>query len=87
MTILLSWWHVFSVAGIITGTISLILAKKDLKQYYSNPGAYNIQSLNNLKVGRTFALIGLAISVIIFCFVILMVFGILATLPFWGMIN
>lgn len=87
VAILLSWWHVFSVAGIISAIVSLVLAKQDLQRYHSSPGAYTIQSLNNLKVGRIFAIIGLAISVIIFFFVILMILGLLASLPFWGMIN
>mgnify|MGYP000843947520 FL=1 len=86
-SILLSWWHFISLAGLILSIISLVMAKKEMQLYYSRPDAYTLQSLNNIKAGRTFALIGLAISAIIFLFVILLILGLLAALPFWGMLN
>jgi hypothetical protein len=86
-SILLCWWHIVSFAGLVLGAIALVMANREMKLYYSNPSGFTISSLNNVKAGRTCALIGLAISVIIFSFVILLIFGILATLPFWGMIN
>ncbi|MEI6433570.1 MAG: CCC motif membrane protein [Bacteroidota bacterium] len=87
LSILLCWWHFISFAGIVLGVISLLMANREMKLYYSNPSDFTISSLNNVKAGRTCALIGLAISVIIFSFVLLMIFGILASLPFWGMIH
>ncbi|MCX6276792.1 MAG: CCC motif membrane protein [Bacteroidetes bacterium] len=87
LSILLCWWHFISFAGIVLGAIALLMANREMKLYYSNPLDFTISSLNNVKAGRTCALIGLAISVIIFSFVLLMIFGILASLPFWGMIH
>lgn len=86
-SILLSWWHFLSLAGLVLSIIALVMANKDLQLYYSSPDTYTLQSLNNIKAGRTFALIGLAISAIIFLFVILLILGLLAALPFWGMLN
>ncbi len=87
LSILLSWWHIISVAGIFLSFFALILANRELKLYYSNPARFTSSSLNNVKAGRTCAIIGLIISVIIFAFVMLLVLGILVSLPFWGMIR
>jgi len=87
LSILLCWWHFISFAGLVLGFVALVIANREMKLYYSNPTAFTISSLNNVKAGRICALIGLAISVIIFSFVLLLIFGILATLPFWGMIR
>jgi hypothetical protein len=87
ISLLLSWWHLFSVAGFIAGIFSLVIANKDMKLYWLNPSMYTIQSFNNIKVGRIFAMIGLAISLIVFLFLMLLIFGLVATLPFWGMMN
>lgn len=85
-TILLCWMHFISFAGIILGIITLVLAGNEMKRYHANPGLYTESSLNNVRAGRICALIGLVISLIVFVFVLLLIFGILATLPFWGMI-
>jgi hypothetical protein len=87
LSILLCWWHLVSFAGIVLGLISLIKAKRELSVYHANPSAFTLSSLNNVKTGRICAIIGLSISVIIFLFVILLILGILASLPFWGMMN
>jgi hypothetical protein len=87
LSILLSWLHLVSVAGLVLGFITLVLANREMLAYHSNPGAYTSQSLNNVRAGRTFALIGIAISAIIVLLLILFLLGIFATLPFWGMIN
>lgn len=87
LSILLCWWHFLSIAGIILGILALVMANRETAAYYANPGQYSISSLNQVKTGRICALIGLTISVVIFFFVLLLVFGILATLPFWGMIH
>lgn len=67
----------YGLVGIIAGIISLILAKKDTKLYNTNPGAYTLSSYNNLKAGRTCAIVGLALSSIyvLIIIVILIIFG------------
>ena len=86
-SILLCWWHFISVIGIALALTALILANKETRLYYQNPGIYSESSLNNVKTGRICALIGLIISLIIFAFVVLLAIGLIATLPFWGMIR
>jgi len=87
LSILFCWWHFISVAGIILALISILVAQREKTRYYANPSGYSISSYNNVRTGRTCAIIGLCISLIIFTFVILLLFGILVTLPFWGMIQ
>ena len=87
LSVLLCWWHLVSFAGFVLGFLALLKANKEIKRYAENPTGYTISSLNNVKAGRTCALIGLSISAIVFTFVLLLLFGILASLPFWGMIH
>jgi hypothetical protein len=87
LSILFCWWHLLSVTGLILGCFALVFANRETRLYYVDPGSYTAASLNNVKAGRTCALIGITISVIIFAFVILMILGILTSLPFWGMIH
>jgi hypothetical protein len=87
LSILLSWWHFVSVAGILLSFLALILANREFSLYNANPSRYTVSSLNNVKAGRTCAIIGLIISIIVFAFVMLLIFGILVSLPFWGMIR
>ena len=86
-SILLCWWHFISFVGIILAIVALVLANKETRIYYQYPGVYSESSLNNVKTGRICALIGLIISLIIFAFVILLAIGLIASLPFWGMIR
>jgi hypothetical protein len=87
LSILLCWWHFISLAGIVLGIIALVMAKSEKALYYANPSHYTISSLNNVSTGRICAIIGLTISCIVFLFVILLIIGVLASLPFWGMIR
>ena len=87
LSILLCWWHFVSIAGIILGFIALVMANRETKLYQANPAGYTTSSLNNVRTGRTCAIIGLTISIIVFAFVMLLIFGVLVTLPFWGMIH
>ena len=87
LSILLCWWHFVSIAGIVLGFVALVLANRETKLFHSNPAAYTISSMNTVRTGRTCALIGLTISIIVFAFVMLLIFGVLVTLPFWGMIR
>jgi hypothetical protein len=87
LSILFCWWHFVSIAGIALGLIALVLANRETRLYHANPAGYTTGSLNNVRTGRTCAVIGITISVIVFTFVMLLIFGILVTLPFWGMIH
>jgi hypothetical protein len=87
LSILLCWWHFVSIAGIVLGFIALVMANREKKLYYSDQARYTTSSFNNVRTGRTLAVIGLTISVIVFAFVMLLIFGVLVTLPFWGMMH
>ena len=87
LSIFLCWWHFVSLAGIVLGIIALVLARKETALYYTDPANYTISSLNNVKTGRICAIIGLSIAIIVFVFVMLLIAGVLASLPFWGMIH
>jgi magnesium-transporting ATPase (P-type) len=86
LSIVLSCWY-FSFLGVILGIIALVLAGKDMTLYQSDPRKYTLSSFNNLKAGRTCAIIGLSVAVVFFVIMMLVIFGILATMPFWGMID
>ena len=87
LSIFLCWWHFVSVAGIVLGIVALLMARKETALYNTDPARYTMSSLNNVKTGRICATIGLTIAIIVFVFVILLIIGVLATLPFWGMIH
>jgi len=87
LSIVFCWWHFVSLVGIILGIITLVMAHKEMAVYRAHPDRYSLGSLNNVKTGRTCAIIGLTISIIIFVFVLLLIVGFIATLPFWGMIE
>ena len=86
LSIVFSFWY-FSVLGVILSILTLVLANRDLRLYYSNTSQYTLSSFNNVKAGRVCAMIGLLVALIFFVFMILIVAGIFATLPFWGMID
>jgi len=86
LSIVFCWWHLISIIGIVLGILALILAHRETALYQANPGQYSITSFNNVKTGRVCAIIGLTISIVVFVFVMMLIVGILATLPFWGMI-
>ena len=48
--------------GIIFGIITLVMASKANALYYSNTQLYSVTSLNNVKVGKICAIIGLILS-------------------------
>jgi len=87
LSIAFCWWHVISFVGIVLGVVTLVLSRKALVLYSTHPKRFSVSSLNNVKAGRICAIIGLTISLIVFLFVILIFVGILATIPFWGMMN
>lgn len=52
----------WGILGLILGIIALVLAKKDLALYNSNPQLYS--NYSNLNTGRILAIIGIALSAI-----------------------
>ena len=56
---------VICFVGVVLGIISLVLANKDSKLYKENPEAYLLGSYNNLKAGRTCAIIGLILNALL----------------------
>ena len=85
--VFLCWLHLVSCIGIVLGLAALCMSKKETTLFFSVPGRYTASSLNNVTAGRICAIIGIAISVVVFSFAMLMITGILTTLPFWGMIH
>jgi len=86
LSIVFSIWYV-SIIGVILSIVALILSGKDMSTYASNTSHYTLSSYNNLKAGRICAFIGLTVALIFFVIIILIIFGTLATMPFWGMID
>ncbi len=86
LSIVFSIWYV-SIIGIIISIVALVLSGKDMAHYSANKDKYTLSSFNNLRAGRICALIGLTVAIIFFVLIMLLIFGILATMPFWGMIN
>lgn len=86
LSIIFSIWY-FSIAGVVLSIFALVLANRDLSLYYSNKSQYTLSSFNNLKAGRVCAIIGLTVAILFFIFFILILIGIFATWPFWGMID
>lgn len=64
-------------SGLLLGIIALILANKDMKRYFTNPGMFTAGSYSNLKAGRVCAIIAVSISAIyiIFMAVLIATFG------------
>ena len=60
ISIVLCWCH--GIFGLILAIIALVLANKDLVLYNENPQKYTPGSYNNLKTGRTTAIIGLVLA-------------------------
>lgn len=68
LSIVLCWCH--GIIGMIMAVVALVLANRDLALYRSNPNAYSPNSYNNVKTGRTVAIIGLVLAAI-FLFIII----------------
>ena len=86
LSIIFSIWYV-SIIGVILSVVALVLSGRDMALYASNPSRYALSSYNNMKAGRICAFIGLTVAIIFFVIIMLIIFGILATMPFWGMID
>jgi hypothetical protein len=60
VSIVLCWCH--GIIGLIIAIVALVLANRDLALYNQNPAKYTESSYNNLKTGRTVAIIGLVLA-------------------------
>jgi len=60
ISIALCWCY--GIIGLALGIIALVMAGKSKKLYEENPSFYTPSSFNNLKAGRTCAIIGLSLS-------------------------
>lgn len=69
VSIVLCWCH--GIIGLIIAIIALVLANKDLALYNQNPETYTLSSYNNLKSGRTVAIIGLVLAGLFLFFMII----------------
>jgi M penetrans paralogue family 26 len=61
------------IVGLTLGIIALVLAKKDLTLFETNPGMYDPKSLSNLKGGRICAIIGVVFSSLMIIFAIFLI--------------
>ncbi len=52
----------FYFIGLVFGIIGLVLAKKDMALYHTNPDGYD--GFDNLKTGRILSIIGIVLNVI-----------------------
>ncbi len=86
LSIVFSIWYL-SILGIILSVTALVLAKKDIILYRSNKLQFTLKSYKNLKAGSVCAIIGLMIAIISIIVLMLTILGLLASLPFWGMID
>ena len=86
-SIILCWCQ--GIIGLILAIVALVLANRDLALYDTNPERYSESSYNNLKSGRTIAIIGLVLAAV---FMFMLIIGLLflglnfAILP-WEMIE
>jgi hypothetical protein len=67
----------YGIVGLICGIVAMVLAKKDMALYNANPSSYLPASFNNLKAGRTCAIIGLILSAlyVLFYIIVIIIFG------------
>ena len=63
----------YGIVGIICGIIAMVLAGKDKALYNADPERYTVSSYNNVKAGRTCALIGLILSALYVLFIVVII--------------
>ena len=54
----------FGIVGLICGFVALNLARKAMVYYHEDPYGYRELSYNNLRIGRSCAIIGLGMSAV-----------------------
>jgi hypothetical protein len=53
------------VVCFICGIIALVISNRDIAAYRANPELYSASSYNNIKAGRTCAIIGIVLQLIV----------------------
>jgi hypothetical protein len=86
LSIVFSIWY-FSIIGVILSILTLVISGRDIALYHSDTSRYTLNSYHNLKAGRICAFIGLIIAIVFVLITVLIIFGTLATMPFWGIID
>ncbi|TND08502.1 MAG: hypothetical protein FD123_2298 [Bacteroidetes bacterium] len=64
----------YGILGLICASVALILSSGPKQEYEQNPQYYTLSSWNNLKAGRTCAIIGLILSALFIVAIILALF-------------
>ncbi len=85
LSIVLCWCY--GIIGIALAIIALVQANKASEEYKKNPTIYTMSSLNNMKAGKTCAIIGLILSSIYLVWIIIyvIIIGAAMTLVPWDM--
>lgn len=86
LSIIFSCWY-FSILGLILGIITLVLANQAEKVYNEKPDSYTTSSYKNMKAGKTCAIIGLAVASFFFVIIVLVIFGLLVSIPLFESID
>ncbi|MDO4727951.1 MAG: CCC motif membrane protein [Bacteroidota bacterium] len=60
LSIITCWCY--GILGITMGIIGIVLAQKDIKLFYQNPGQYT--GIGNVKTGKVMCIIGIVLSLI-----------------------
>jgi hypothetical protein len=87
LSLVFCWWHILSIVGIVLSIVTLSMTSRELSLFYTRPNDFTLSSLNNVKAGRICAIIGLIISILVFVVALLMIIGLFALLPIWGMVE
>ena len=86
LSIFFSFWY-FSIIGVIFSIIALVMGNHNHILYRHHPEKYTLKSYHNLRAGRICAIIGLVLAILFFTLMMLLIFGILISIPFLGMID
>lgn len=68
----------YGIVGLVLGIIAVALAGTARKLYLAAPEEYTESSYRNVNAGRICGIIAICLSVLVFVFVLLIVFGALA---------
>lgn len=75
-----------SLVGLVTGIVSLVMARNTEKLYNQTPRLYTLSSLSNMRSGKTCAIIGIVLA-ILKIILIGIILALLGTLIPWGEIS
>lgn len=69
----------YGIIGLTLGIIAVVLSGNALRLYRADPEGYSLSSVKNVKAGRACGMIGIALSIVFILFILLLIFGIIAT--------